>query len=46
VPNGLAALTAGGSGQVVRWQTGSMAVYAFTMLIGLVALISTFLLFR
>jgi NADH-quinone oxidoreductase subunit L len=46
VPNGLAALTAGGSGQVVRLQTGSMAVYAFTMLIGLVALISTFLLFR
>jgi NADH-quinone oxidoreductase subunit L len=46
VPNGLAALTAGGSGQVVRLQTGSMAVYAFTMLIGLVALISTFLLMR
>jgi NADH-quinone oxidoreductase subunit L len=46
IPNGLAALTAGGSGQVVRLQTGSMAVYAFTMLIGLVVLISTFLLFR
>ncbi len=46
VPNGLAALAADASGQVVRLQTGSMAVYAFTMLIGLVVLISTFLLFR
>jgi NADH-quinone oxidoreductase subunit L len=46
IPNGLAALTSGSSGQVVRLQTGSMAVYAFTMLIGLVVLISTFLLFR
>ena len=46
IPNGLAALTAGSSGQVVRLQTGSMAVYAFTMLIGLVVLISTFLLLR
>jgi NADH-quinone oxidoreductase subunit L len=46
VPNGLALLTSGSSGQVVRLQTGSMAVYAFTMLIGLVVLISTFLLFR
>jgi NADH-quinone oxidoreductase subunit L len=46
VPNGLAALTSGGTAQVVRLQTGSISVYAFTMLIGLVVLISTFLLFR
>ena len=30
----------------MKIQTGSIAVYAFTMLIGLVALISIFLLFR
>ena len=46
VPNGLATLAADTSGQVVRLQTGSISVYAFTMLIGLVVLISTFLLFR
>jgi NADH-quinone oxidoreductase subunit L len=46
VPNGIAALTVEGSGQAVRIQTGSIAVYAFTMLIGLVLLISVFLLFR
>ena len=46
MPNGAAALAAGGSAQVVRIQTGSIAVYAFTMLIGLVVLISVFLLFR
>ncbi len=45
VPNGLAALTAGGSARVVRLQTGSIAVYAFSMLIGLVVLVSVFLLF-
>jgi NADH-quinone oxidoreductase subunit L len=45
VPNGLAALTEGGSARVVRLQTGSIAVYAFAMLIGLVALVSIFLLF-
>ncbi len=44
IPNGLAELTVGGSAQVVRIQTGSIAVYAFTMLIGLVVLIATFLL--
>ena len=38
VPNGLAALTADGSAQVVKLQTGSIAVYAFAMLIGLVVL--------
>jgi NADH-quinone oxidoreductase subunit L len=46
VPNGIAAFTADSSGQVVRIQTGSIAVYAFTMLIGLVFLVSVFLLFR
>lgn len=46
VPNGLAALALDGSKQVVRIQTGSIAVYAFTMLIGLVAMVSLFLVFR
>ena len=46
VPNGLAAMTADGSRQVVRLQTGSIAIYAFTMLIGLVVLVSVYLLFR
>ena len=46
MPNGAAALAAGGAAQVVKLQTGSIAVYAFTMLIGLVVLISIFLLFR
>ena len=38
VPNGLATLTADSSGQVMKLQTGSIAVYAFAMLIGLVVL--------
>jgi NADH-quinone oxidoreductase subunit L len=46
VPNGLAALTVDGSRQTVRLQTGSLAVYAFVMLIGVVALIGIFMLFR
>ena len=46
VPNGLAALTGGGSRQIVKIQTGSLAVYAFVMLIGVVALIGVFMLFR
>ena len=46
VPNGVAALTVDGSRQAVRIQTGSIAIYAFTMLVGLVLLISVFLLFR
>ena len=46
VPNGLASLTTDGSRQAVRIQTGSIAVYAFTMLIGLVGLVSIFLVFR
>jgi NADH-quinone oxidoreductase subunit L len=45
VPNGLASLTAGGSSRVVKIQSGSIAVYAFAMLIGLVLLVSIFLLF-
>ena len=45
MPNGVAALAADGARQAVRIQTGSIAVYAFTMLIGLVALVSIFLLF-
>jgi NADH-quinone oxidoreductase subunit L len=45
LPNGIAALTEGGSVQVVKIQTGSIAVYAFVMLIGLVALVGVYLLF-
>ena len=36
MPNGMAALTADSSRQVVKIQTGSIAVYAFVMLIGVV----------
>ncbi len=39
-------MTADGSAQVVKIQTGSIAVYAFAMLIGLVVLVGIFLLFR
>jgi NADH-quinone oxidoreductase subunit L len=46
VPNGLAELATDSSQQVVKLQTGNVAVYAFSMLIGVVALISVFLLFR
>ena len=46
VPNGLAALTTDGSREVVKMQTGSLAVYAFAMLIGVVVLVGIFLLFR
>jgi NADH-quinone oxidoreductase subunit L len=46
MPNGVAALTADGSRQVVKLQTGSLALYAFVMLIGVVALVSVYLLFR
>jgi NADH-quinone oxidoreductase subunit L len=46
VPNEIAALTAAGSVQVVRLQTGSIAVYAFAILIGLVTLLTIFLLLR
>ncbi len=43
VPNGLAALTADASAQAVKLQTGSIALYAFIMLIGLVVLVSLFI---
>jgi NADH-quinone oxidoreductase subunit L len=46
VPNGIAALTSDGADRAVKLQTGSIAVYAFSMLIGLVVLVSVFLLFR
>ena len=46
VPNGLAALTTEGSREAVKIQTGSLAVYAFAMLIGVVVLVGIFMLFR
>ncbi len=46
VPNGLAELTADGSKQVVKIQTGSLALYAFVMLIGVVVLVAIFMLTR
>jgi len=46
VPNGLAELTVDGSRQAVKIQTGSLAVYAFVMLIGVVVLVGLFLLSR
>jgi NADH-quinone oxidoreductase subunit L len=46
MPNGMATLTADSSRQVVRIQTGSIAVYAFVMLIGVVLLVGIFMLFR
>ena len=46
VPNGLAEITADGSAAAVRIQTGSIATYAFTMLVGLVVLVSIFLVLR
>jgi NADH-quinone oxidoreductase subunit L len=46
VPNGLAELTTDGSQQVVKIQTGSLAVYAFVMLIGVVALVGILMLSR
>ena len=46
IPNGLATLTTEGSSEVVKIQTGSLAAYAFAMLIGVVLLVSIFLVFR
>ena len=46
VPNGLAELTSDGSREVVKIQTGSLAVYAFVMLIGVVLLVGIFMLSR
>jgi NADH-quinone oxidoreductase subunit L len=44
VPNGVAELASDGSRQVVKIQTGSLAVYAFVMLIGVVVLVGIFML--
>ena len=44
IPNGVAALAADSSRQIVKIQTGSLALYAFAMLIGVVLLVSIFLL--
>jgi NADH-quinone oxidoreductase subunit L len=46
VPNGLAWLTSGSSRQIVKLQSGSVAVYAFSMLIGVVALVGLFMIYR
>jgi NADH-quinone oxidoreductase subunit L len=46
VPNGLAHLTADASSQTVKLQTGSIALYAFIMLIGLLGFLSLFLWIR
>jgi NADH-quinone oxidoreductase subunit L len=46
VPNGLAELAGDGSREVVKIQTGSLAVYAFAMLIGVVVLVGIFMLSR
>jgi len=43
VPNGLATLTADAATQTVKLQTGSIALYAFIMLIGLLGFLSIFL---
>jgi NADH-quinone oxidoreductase subunit L len=43
IPNGLATLTTDASSQTVKFQTGSIAVYAFMMLLGLLAFVSLFL---
>jgi len=43
VPNGLAALTSDASAETVKLQTGSIALYAFIMLVGLLAFLSIFL---
>jgi NADH-quinone oxidoreductase subunit L len=45
IADGIGSLAEDGSAQVVRVQNGSIAVYAFAMLIGLVLLVSIFLLF-
>jgi len=46
VPSGLATLTADASSESVKLQTGSIALYAFIMLIGLLAFLSLFLWLR
>jgi NADH-quinone oxidoreductase subunit L len=46
IPRGGALIARGSAGGLARLQSGSVAQYAFTMLIGLVVLISVFLIFR
>jgi NADH-quinone oxidoreductase subunit L len=46
VPNGLAAMAAEGSREAVKIQTGSLAAYAFVMLIGVVVLVGVFMFAR
>ena len=46
IPRGGVLLARGTAGGLVRLQSGSLAQYAFVMLIGLVVLISVFLIFR
>jgi NADH-quinone oxidoreductase subunit L len=46
IPNGLASITEGGAERAVRLQTGSLAAYAFTMVIGVVALVTLYLVAR
>jgi NADH-quinone oxidoreductase subunit L len=46
IPRGGVMLARGSAGGLVRLQNGSLAQYAFVMLIGLVVLISVFLIFR
>jgi NADH-quinone oxidoreductase subunit L len=46
VPSGLATLTSDASSQTVKLQTGSIALYAFIMLIGLLGFLSLFLWIR
>jgi NADH-quinone oxidoreductase subunit L len=43
VPNGIASLTTDASSETVKLQTGSIALYAFIMLIGLLGFLSVFL---
>jgi NADH-quinone oxidoreductase subunit L len=46
IPRGGALIARGSAGGLVRLQNGSLAQYAFVMLIGLVVLIAVFLIFR
>jgi NADH-quinone oxidoreductase subunit L len=46
VPNSIAHIAEDSAEQAVKLQTGSIAVYAFSMLIGVVLLITIFLIFR
>jgi NADH-quinone oxidoreductase subunit L len=39
-------MAAGGSREAVKMQTGSLAAYAFVMLIGVVVLVGVFMFFR